>query len=327
MSWAILLFHCSVFTFIVSYSVTVISATGLMSWAVLLFHCSVFTCIVSYSVTVISASGLMSWAVRTIKVYPFLSTIVMYNTSADWCLDSDWPTCQSNVSIMVDWHVSRSVLHSSVYNFHHGWRTYANTMVAPLLIVPGMEFAMVRWTWWTTSSWRCFSRTRNSCGQSWKGGCFQRPWHNCKCRDMERSNVARNTSPTSTHHVWWCIVPIHLPSIGKRTTRLLVFTYPWHPNVWGMSFRKMFQWWHIPWVTWRSNVCCSENRPSTAHRSQLHQWKLMVHWVSQFHAPFEKGLGAWTFSDGPPRTIPIGACHRRHTWTWDGVCSGHWPER
>ena len=69
---------------------TVISATGLMSWAILLFHCSVFTFIVSYSVTVISATGLMSWAVRTIKVYPFhstivypfLSTIVMYNTSA-----------------------------------------------------------------------------------------------------------------------------------------------------------------------------------------------------------------------------------------------------
>ena len=82
MSWAVLLFHCSVSTYIVSYSVTVISATGLMSWAVLLFHCSVSTYIVSYSVTVISATGLMSWAVRTIKVYPFLSTVVMYNTSA-----------------------------------------------------------------------------------------------------------------------------------------------------------------------------------------------------------------------------------------------------
>ena len=30
--------------------------------------------------------------------------------------------------------------------------------------------------------------------------------------------------PTSTHHVWWCIVSIHLPSIGRRHLGLLVFT-------------------------------------------------------------------------------------------------------
>ena len=60
---------------------TVISATELMSWAVLLFHCSVFIDIVSYSVTVISATGLMSWAVQTIKVYPVISTRVMYHIS------------------------------------------------------------------------------------------------------------------------------------------------------------------------------------------------------------------------------------------------------